>query len=90
MLSLPSDSVEWEASSCHSWNALRMARTAENDLKFRTAVRSCFDPVLQGQIQLTDQQHIHIIAVTFARYIWSIKELQWSPIIDLTQEYWPC
>lgn len=36
-----------------------------------------------------DNQHKHIITVTLIRFLWSLKEIQGAPIIDLVPNLWP-
>ncbi|KAH8129488.1 fungal-specific transcription factor domain-containing protein [Trichoderma asperelloides] len=88
-LALPSDADSWEAPSAHAWMALRPWKTEVDPVGFRLAARSCFDTSLVDSIQLTDTQHIHIIMVTLARFVWSLKELQVSPLMDVVPDYLP-
>ncbi|KIW19440.1 hypothetical protein PV08_00012 [Exophiala spinifera] len=90
MLSLPSDASCWDAPSAHSWMALRSQGSADNVLThFRLAVRSTFDTSLSEDFQFNDGQHLHLIVLTLARFLWSIKELQASPLQDVVPEQWP-
>jgi hypothetical protein len=89
-LSLPCDVARWEAHSAHSWTALCPWTQPDGELvKFRTAARSLFDASLAESVQLSDGQHLYIIVVTLARFLWSIKELQVSPLMDVVPESWP-
>lgn len=89
-LSLPGDIARWEASSAHSWKALCPWVQSDDELvKFRTAARSLFDFNLAQSVQLSDGQHLYIIVITVARFLWSIKELQVSPLMDVVPENWP-
>ncbi|KAM0455074.1 hypothetical protein ACHAPV_007963 [Trichoderma viride] len=88
-LALPSDADSWEAPSAHAWIALHPWKTEADTVGFRLAARSCFDASLIDKIQLTDTQHIHIIMVTLARFVWSLKELQVSPLMDVVPDYMP-
>lgn len=88
-LALPSDANSWEAPSAHAWVALRPWKSEADPVGFRLAARSCFDASLIDSIQLTDTQHIHIIMVTLARFVWSLKELQVSPLMDVVPDYLP-
>lgn len=88
-LALPSDADSWEAPSAHAWMALHPWKTETDPVGFRLAARSCFDATLIDKIQLTDTQHIHIIMVTLARFVWSLKELQVSPLMDVVPDYMP-
>lgn len=69
--------------------ALHPWKTEADPVGFRLAARSCFDASLIDRIQLTDTQHIHIIMVTLARFVWSLKELQVSPLMDVVPDYMP-
>ncbi|KAL9560682.1 hypothetical protein ACKAV7_015173 [Fusarium commune] len=89
-LSLPDDDACWEAPTAHSWMALRPWQPShENRIEFRKAARECFYPSLTENVQLSDDQHLHIITVTLCRFLWSMKELQVSPLMDAGPEDWP-
>ncbi|KAL5083835.1 hypothetical protein Trisim1_000879 [Trichoderma cf. simile WF8] len=88
-LSLPEDADYWEAPSAYSWIALRPWRADPESIGFRLAARSCFDPSLMDSVRLTDTQHIHIIVVMLARFVWSLKELQVSPLMEVVPDYLP-
>lgn len=94
LLSLPDDSARWEATSAHAWIALPPppVETEEqypSQINFRLATRSCFDASLWQTVQIHDTQHRHIIVLTLARFLWSVKELQASPLMDVVPEQWP-
>ncbi|EXJ53467.1 uncharacterized protein A1O5_13243 [Cladophialophora psammophila CBS 110553] len=90
LLSLPEDAARWEATSAHAWMALVPQRSTLDDaINFRIAARSCFDTKLAVTIELQDPQHLHLIVITLARFLWSIKELQASPLMDVVPEQWP-
>lgn len=90
LLSLPEDEACWDAASAHAWMSFVPQRSNLDDaLTFRVAMRSCFDMSLASTIQLRDPQHLHLIVITLTRFLWSIKELQASPIIDVVPERWP-
>lgn len=89
-LSLPDEDACWEAPTAHSWMALRPWQPShENRIEFRKAARECFYPSLTDRIQLSDDQHLHVITVTLCRFLWSMKELQGSPLMDAVPEDWP-
>ncbi|RVX69951.1 hypothetical protein B0A52_05786 [Exophiala mesophila] len=89
-LSLPEDAARWEATSGHAWKALVPRTSNFNDpVSFRIAVRSSFDTKLALDIELRDPQHFHLMVITLARFLWSIKELQNSPLMDVVPEQWP-
>jgi hypothetical protein len=69
--------------------ALRPWKLEPEPIGFRLAARSCFDTSLVNSVQLIDTQHIHIIVVMLARFIWSLKELQVSPLTDVVPDYLP-
>ncbi|EHK19348.1 uncharacterized protein TRIVIDRAFT_69340 [Trichoderma virens Gv29-8] len=88
-LSLPDDADHWEAPSAYSWMALRPWTIDPEPIGFRLAARSCFDASVIENVQLTDTQHIHILVVMLARFVWSLKELQVSPLMDVVPDYLP-
>ncbi|KAF5636967.1 cytochrome P450 monooxygenase [Fusarium tjaetaba] len=89
-LSLPDEDACWEAPTAHSWIALRPWQPShENRIEFRKAARECFYPSSADNLELSDDQHLHIITVTLCRFLWSMKELQGSPLMDAVPEDWP-
>ncbi|KAF9769931.1 hypothetical protein IL306_012570, partial [Fusarium sp. DS 682] len=89
-LSLPDEDARWEAPTAYSWMALQPWQPSqENRIEFRKAARECFNPSPAEGIQLTDDQHLHVLTVTLGRFLWSIKELQASPLMDVVPENWP-
>ncbi|KAF5235272.1 hypothetical protein FAUST_7165 [Fusarium austroamericanum] len=89
-LSLPEEDVRWEASTAFSWIALHPWQSSqEGRTDFRQAARECFDPNLSVNTQMIDDQHLYIVTITLGRFLWSIKELQASPIMDVGPENWP-
>ncbi|KAK4945326.1 hypothetical protein LTR10_015485 [Elasticomyces elasticus] len=90
-ISLPEDTARWDASSAYSWMSLRPWGFSEEDesITFRNTMRSVFEPSVLGTIRFTDVQHIHIIVITLSRFLWSMKELQQGPIMDIGPEQWP-
>ncbi|PNP76440.1 hypothetical protein FNYG_10226 [Fusarium nygamai] len=89
-LSLPDEDACWEAPTAHSWIALRPWQPShDNRIEFRKAARECFYPSSVDNVQLSDDQHLHIITVTLCRFLWSMKELQGSPLMDAVPEDWP-
>lgn len=90
MLNLPEDAARWEAPTAYAWMALSPRGSRGDELlNFRTAVRSTFDLTLSETVHLTEEQHIYIVVITLARFLWSIKELQASPLMDVVPERWP-
>ncbi|KAI1612315.1 fungal-specific transcription factor domain-containing protein [Exophiala viscosa] len=87
-ISLPEDTERWQASSASSWMSLRPSDFSEEDesIDFRNTMRSVFEPCVMETIRFTDVQHIHIIVVTLSRFLWSMKELQQGPIMDMGPE----
>lgn len=89
ILSLPDDVARWEAPSAHSWKALRPHGTDDDLVSFRVAARSWFDTSIAESVHLTDQQHIYIAVITLAQLVWTLKEIQASPLVDVVPEPWP-
>lgn len=90
MLNLPEDGDRWDAPTAYAWMALRpWGSRCDELLNFRVAVRSTFDITLSESVHLNDEQHLYIVVITLARFLWSIKELQASPLMDVVPERWP-
>ncbi|KAK2686281.1 hypothetical protein QWA68_014847 [Fusarium oxysporum] len=89
-LSLPDEDALWEAPTAYSWMALHPWQLSlEDRIDFRKAARECFVHIPGEDIHTTDDQHLHILTITLARFLWSMKELQASPLIDNVPENWP-
>ncbi|KAL2678328.1 hypothetical protein Neosp_009073 [[Neocosmospora] mangrovei] len=90
VLSLPDEAARWEAPTAYSWMALHPWHPPQEErLDFRRMARGCFELSVAQDMQLTDDQHLHIVTITLARFLWSIKELQASPLMDAVPEQWP-
>lgn len=89
VLTFPSSRQLWDATTAYAWSALRPGQPdAEQRIDFRKAARTWFDSSL-GDVAQLDDQHSYLVVVTLARFLWSIKELQVSPLMDAGPEYWP-
>lgn len=87
-LSVPSSLPLWDAASEQAWSALHpWSPSAPSTMSFRSAMRTLFDPDRQEeQPQIGDDQCHLILILTMTRFLWTLKELSASPIIDLTTE----
>ncbi|KAF2099256.1 hypothetical protein NA57DRAFT_55232 [Rhizodiscina lignyota] len=89
-LGLPSEIALWEAESAQAWMALHpWSDNGPQAVPFRNAMRSMYANEPSEKPLTGGTQHQYIIATTFARFIWSLKELESSPTHDLAPEAWP-
>jgi hypothetical protein len=85
-LALPSSLALWEAESAHIWMSLHpWSESVAPNLPFRPAIHELFEKTETGIGRVTDSQHQLIIVLTLTRMLWSVKEFQGSPIIDLVR-----
>lgn len=91
MLCLPEEAARWEAPTAFTWMSLHPweQQIGKERLDFRKVARGYFDVSVPESPQLSDDQHLHILTTTLSRFLWSIKELQASPLMDAGPEYWP-
>ncbi|KAL5590251.1 hypothetical protein FOBRF1_013808 [Fusarium oxysporum] len=89
-LYLPDEDVRWEAPTAYSWAALHPWQPSQEDrIDFRKAARESFIHIPAEDIHTIDDQHLHVLTITLTRFLWSMKELQTSPLIDNVPENWP-
>lgn len=88
-LGLPCDLALWEVKSAQAWTALYAhSDTEPQNIPFRTAMRSMYGVDPDASVRLSDQ-HKRLLAGTLARFLWTLKEIESSPIIDVVPNKWP-
>jgi hypothetical protein len=86
-MDLPSSAEHWEAESAEAWAALQpWTDRCPKTVSFRSLIRTLFDGTEAAVSKIVDDRHGFIIILTLMRMLWSMKEVEGSPISDLIRD----